>query len=215
MLVTKICQRVLAGWYLQILSVGILVAALLMPVAGWGAADPRQVIQDFSQSLLAVMKGGPKLGFGGRVERLRGPVTDAYDLPAMTRDAVGPAAAQMTPDEMKHLTEAFARYTVASYADQFNSWHGEQFKVGAPHPSTDSLMVVPSQIVPASGSPTEIDYVMHKDRQGQWKIVDVLLEGTVSQLAVRRSEFMSVYRRDGLAGLINLLDSKTAAMGRG
>ncbi len=187
----------------------------MIPLSCRADSDPRQVIQQFCDSLLSVMKQGPKLGFAGRVEQLRAPVGEAYDLRAMTRDAVGPAAARMTPDELRHLAEAFSRYTVASYADQFSSWDGERFDVGTPHASTDSMVVVPSQIVPKDGSPTEIDYVMRKDRDGQWKIVDVLLEGTVSQLAVRRSEFMSVYRRDGLAGLVNLLDNKTAAMGKG
>ena len=185
--------------------------ALAFPLAAQTDEAPKQVIQKFSDALLDVMMNGPKIGFKGREDKMRPAVADAYDMPAMTRGALGPASKKLTPEQFKQLTDAFDRYTVATYANQFNSFDGERFEVGEPRPSTDGAMVVPSKIVPSSGQPTEIDYLMRQD-QGGWKVVDVLLEGSVSQEAVRRSEFVSIYRRDGLQGLIDLLNRQTAAM---
>lgn len=198
-------------WQCALLVAGVLAFA---PSPAAAEVEARQVIQTFSDRLLQVMKQAHQLGFQGRLEMMRPAVAEAYDLPAMTRAAIGPAAARLTPDELKHLGEAFNRFTVASYAQEFDSWDGERFEVGQPHPSTEGQVIVPSKIVPKSGEPTEIDYVMHKDDGNQWRIIDVLLEGSVSQVAVRRSEFVSIYRRNGVAGLIDVLDRKTAAMGK-
>ena len=46
----------------------------------------------------------------------------------------------------------------------------------------------------------------HKD--GEWRIIDVYLNGTVSELALRRSEYSSVLKRDGFEKLIVMVDGK-------
>ncbi len=71
-------------------------------------------------------------------------------------------------------------------------------------------MVVPTVLV-SGASRTSIDYVMH-DTDGNWTIIDVLFNGSISQVAVRRSEFVPIFRQSGLDGLIKLIDTKTAAL---
>jgi phospholipid transport system substrate-binding protein len=44
--------------------------------------------------------------------------------------------------------------------------------------------------------------------QGAWRISDVYLDGTISQLAVHRAEFYSILRRDGVEGLVTALNRK-------
>ena len=43
---------------------------------------------------------------------------------------------------------------------------------------------------------------------GEWKIIDVYLNGTVSELALRRSEYSSLIQREGLDSLIVALNQK-------
>ena len=47
---------------------------------------------------------------------------------------------------------------------------------------------------------------------GAWKVIDVYLSGTVSELATRRSEFVAVLQRDGAEGLVQLIERRTAAL---
>ena len=192
------------------------VLLLLTVAAGLGTAraddDPaRRVIERFSATLIEVMKEGAPLGYGGRAAKLAPAVDQAYDMAAMTRAILGTAAANMSPADLERLTAAFTRFSVASYAAQFDNWNGETIEVDSSRPSSDGKLVVPSKIVPRQGAPVEIDYVLHQ-QGSRWGIVDVLLAGTVSQVAMRRSEFVSIFRRDGLDGLIASLDAKTAAM---
>jgi len=195
-----------------------LFAALFLALAVvWPAAshaeEPDAVIRAFNATLLETMKGGAKLGFKGRVEKLRPAVAQVYDMAVMTRQTLGTGATRLSAEDQARIADAYARFSVASYAAQFESWDGERFDVGEARPSTNGAVIVPTWIVPKDGDPTEIDYVLRED-QGRWRVVDVLYEGNVSQVAVRRSEFVSIFRAKGLAGLIDTLDRKTAALER-
>ena len=60
----------------------------------------------------------------------------------------------------------------------------------------------------------QLDYLL-RSAQDKWRIIDVYLSGTVSQLAARRSEFSAVLRQSGVSGLIALLKQKTAQLANG
>jgi phospholipid transport system substrate-binding protein len=55
---------------------------------------------------------------------------------------------------------------------------------------------------------------MHQN-QGSWQISDVYLDGTISQLAIQRSEFYSILRREGVDGLVMALNRKVDLLGKG
>ncbi|HBT41819.1 MAG TPA: hypothetical protein DEB21_07330, partial [Rhodospirillaceae bacterium] len=42
----------------------------------------------------------------------------------------------------------------------------------------------------------------------KWRIIDVLLDGTISQLIKRRDEYRRTLEDSGVAGLTNLLNAK-------
>ncbi|MTJ83334.1 MAG: organic solvent ABC transporter [Telmatospirillum sp.] len=186
---------------------------LALPFAAHAEGTPRETVQALCDGLLDVMKHSKELGFQGRADKLAKVVPVVYDMPAATRATLGVSFAKLSPDEARQLTDAFQRLSVASYAEQFDGFEGEHFEVGEPRPaSTEGSQIVPSRIVTKAGQGTEIDYIVHQDG-GRWKIVDVLLDGTISQTAVRRSEFVSIFRRDGFPGLMSVLDQKISAMG--
>jgi phospholipid transport system substrate-binding protein len=74
--------------------------------------------------------------------------------------------------------------------------------------------VVQTKIVKSDGETTTLNYLMRQN-QGSWQISDVYLDGTISQLAVQRSEFHSILRRDGIDGLVMALTRKVDLLGRG
>jgi phospholipid transport system substrate-binding protein len=193
-------------------SVLVVALMLALPVGAHAEEGAKEVIQTLCGRLLVVMKQGAQLGFQGRVDKLSNVIEISYDMPATTKATLGVAFSKLSTDEATQLTDTFARFSVYSYAEQFDGWDGEVFEVGDPKPSTEGAVIVPSRIVAKNGAATEIDYLMHQDG-GRWKIIDVLLDGTISQTAVRRSEFVSIFRRDGFPGLIAMLTRKMSAMG--
>jgi phospholipid transport system substrate-binding protein len=56
-----------------------------------------------------------------------------------------------------------------------------------------------------------IRYLMRQDG-ADWRINDVYLDGKISELATRRSEFSSVLRQQGIDGLISTLNRKADAL---
>ena len=54
-----------------------------------------------------------------------------------------------------------------------------------------------------------------KTESGDWKIVDVYLKGTVSELALRRSDFTATLDREGFPALLKSIDAKNADLAAG
>jgi phospholipid transport system substrate-binding protein len=169
--------------------------------------DPQDSVRGFYGVLLGNMQQGRMLGESGRYTKLAPVVDRTFDIPLMTRLAVGPAWATLPPAEQQRLQAAFAHYVTATYADQFDNYSGQQLQVTGERPDGSNVMVQ-TKIVKANGETTKLDYLMRPD-QGSWQISDVYLDGTISQLAVHRSEFYSILRREGVDGLVMALNRKT------
>ena len=70
-----------------------------------------------------------------------------------------------------------------------------------------SGVMVRSQIIKASSEPVKVDYMMRRNGDG-WLISDIYLDGAISEVATRRSEFAAILRTDGVDGLIAALNRK-------
>jgi phospholipid transport system substrate-binding protein len=66
---------------------------------------------------------------------------------------------------------------------------------------------VPRQGIKANGEPVKVDYMMRRNGDG-WLISDVYLDGAISEVATRRSEFAAILKTDGVDGLIAALNRK-------
>jgi phospholipid transport system substrate-binding protein len=188
------------------LCVSLLLAAGSFTCGAAAASSPQETVQSFYGTLLGTMRDGRTLGQSGRYARLAPVVGRTFDLPAMARLAVGPSWATLAPAQQQQLTEAFGRYVSATYADRFDTYSGEQLQVTGERPyGADAI--VQTKIVKSNGEATALNYLMRQN-QGSWQISDVYLDGTISQLAVQRSEFNSVLRRDGVDGLVMALNRK-------
>ena len=71
-------------------------------------------------------------------------------------------------------------------------------------------VIVQTRIIPLAGDPTKLDYVM-RDITGQWRVVDILLDGSISRVAVTRSDFRALLNGADAAPLIKSLRDKVAA----
>ena len=170
------------------------------------ASDPQDVVQGFYGVLLSTMRDGRSLGRSGRYARLVPVVYRTFDLAFMARLAVGPSWATLAPAQQRRLTDSFGDYVSATYADRFDTYSGEQLEVTGERPYGSDVMVQ-TKIAKSSGETTTLNYLMRQN-QGAWQISDVYLDGTVSQVAVQRSEFSSILRREGVDGLVMALNRK-------
>jgi phospholipid transport system substrate-binding protein len=178
--------------------------------AAHAASDPAAAIRDFYATLTQTMQHGPALGEKGRYDALAPAIRHGFNLAAMAQMAVGPGWAQLSPAEREQVTEAFARYTIATYAERFAKPSGITFEIGAQQ-SAPYGTIVDTQIVEADGDKVSINYLMRQNGQ-QWQVTDVYLQGTISQIATLRSQFGAVFQRGGAKELIEALNRKATSL---
>jgi phospholipid transport system substrate-binding protein len=193
------------------LFTGALLAAVL--AFGQGAlaapADPAAArVDTLHSALIEMMKSGGGVTERGR--KITPAVEAAFDLPTMTRFAVGPKWPQLTPAQQSALTAAFTRLTVASYAHNFDRYGGERFEVDPNVQTRGADKIVQAKLIPPHDKPVNLIYRMRQASDG-WKIIDVYYDG-VSQLTTRRSDFAQPVASGGAEGLLAHLNTLTDKM---
>jgi phospholipid transport system substrate-binding protein len=186
-----------------ILAIGLM---CLSPRSGQAAPGPSDVVRHFYDALLDAMKNAQALGAKGRFQKLEPVVLVTFDVPFMTRLAVGPLWAKLTPDQKQRASKAFARYITATYANQFDDYGGERFEILGEQPIKHAT-IVKTQLVKPDGDKVTINYALH-DNETALQIRDVYLAGTISELATRRSDFAATLRSGGIEALIAQLNKK-------
>jgi len=193
------------AWKAAAVAAGLVLAMFSYPVHA-APVSGGDTVQGLYDTLLSTMKNGRTLGQSGRFTQLEPVIRRTFDIPAMARLSVGPSWASLTEAQRQQVMESFGRYISAIYADRFDSYAGQKLQVTGEQPNATGVMVR-SQIVKASGEPVKVDYVMRRNGEG-WLISDIYLDGAISEVATRRSEFAAILRTDGVDGLVAALNRK-------
>ena len=190
---------------------GVLLATIAMAAAplarvrpaGAAPTDAEARVNAFYAALLDTMKQAKRLGTKGRYERLFPVILDTFDVPGMTRLAAGPAWQAASPAQQAELTDAFTRLMTATYAARFDDFTGERFEIATAVDQPPNKLVR-TRLVQSNGKIYNLNYLM-RAAAGGWKIADVYLDGTISELAARRAEFSSIIKGGGPDALVALL----------
>jgi phospholipid transport system substrate-binding protein len=153
------------------------------------------------------MKQAKELGVKGRYDKLSPVLAKTYDLPLMTRIAVGQNWAALTPEQQKAVVAAFTRMTTATYASRFDGFSGEQFVILQTVDQKNGDKIVKTQIIQSNGKPVALSYLV-RNTGSDWRIIDVYLNGTISELANRRAEFGAVLKSGGVDALVSSLNKQ-------
>lgn len=195
-----------------------LLSGLLLPCLASSAfaadAEAAAPITALNRGLIAGMRAGKTTPFAQRFATLAPLVEAAFDIPGILQASVGPRWSALPAAQQAQLLDVFRRFTIASYVANFDSFDGEKLELLPDSRNVGADQVVASQIVPSSGAPTRIDYVMRRTPAG-WRAVDVLLNGSISRVAVQRSDFRSLLASGDAGPLIQSLQRKIADLSGG
>ena len=167
----------------------------------------RSVVEEFHAVLLKVMKSADSLGIDGRYARLEPEISRRFHLPLIISIASGIHWRKADTGQRTALVQAFKRLSVGTYASRFSSHSGESFETSSVKPGPRRTRLVHTRINRPAESPVRISYVLKKF-SGAWRIVDVLLDGNISELAVRRSEYRAILKKGGIDALVATLNRK-------
>jgi len=169
-------------------------------------ATAKQVVDKFQTELIAVMKNGKQSGFAGRYDQLFEPVSNSHDLTKIARIVVGKEWEKLSEAQQQKLVEVFNRFSVSSYAHNFNDYSGESFVFDSEEETARGGVVVHSTLIIPGDKPVKFDYML-KEKGDSWRIINIIANG-VSDLALKRSEYTTILQREGFDALIVKINEK-------
>jgi phospholipid transport system substrate-binding protein len=190
----------------SIAAVAIVAAVLVVPVRLYAQSSSVAHIQSYYQQLMPTIQQAGRLTVRERDRRFTPAITSAFDLPTMTRLAVGPSWQSFSPAQQAAVRDAFAKFLIADYASQVKDYSGESFIVDpkpVPEPRGGGE-IVKTRLLQPGGRTVTINYLVRGGR-----VIDVYLNGTISDLATRRDEFAAIIASGGADGLIKRLRDRT------
>ena len=182
-------------------------AAQVEASADTSDSSPTKTIETFHAGLLEIMKNAKTLGYEGRVEELTPLMARTFDLDFMASKTVGRHWKKLDAEERRQWAETFARFTTANYAGRFKGFKGEEFITLGVEDAAKGTRVVLTKIVVPDDEDVQLNYRV-LERNGEWRVIDVYLNGTVSELALRRSEYSSALKREGFEQLVASIETK-------
>jgi phospholipid transport system substrate-binding protein len=200
---------------LAALAVGSASAEPAAPSGDAATAAAKPAIDALHASLLDVMKNAETLGYAGREQKLRTVIPKYFDVDVMARQSLGGQQWKAASEDAKRrYLETFERFMVANYAGRFDGFSGQSFETLGEVPGPRETVIVKSRLIDPTDKNIDLNYRMHQASSG-WKVIDVYLNGSVSELALRRSEFVSIVKRQNLDALLVALDAKIAKLAAG
>jgi phospholipid transport system substrate-binding protein len=210
-----VTQRALAARFVLIVGLGVSLVALT-PLAGQATESdpsPLQVVERLHGTLLELMQRAEELGYAGRARTIDPVVRETYDVATIARLSLGRYWRELAPEDQGAFVELLTRLVVANYAGRFDGFAGETLEVVSEEEAPSQSRLVRTRIVRPDAEPVRLDYRLRR-RNERWQIVDVFLDSSVSELALRRAEYSAVIQRSGYAELAQALESRIEALER-
>ncbi len=204
-------QRInISAYLLFLFFAGCLVVS---PIRAEAAHSPRAAIKSFNLALLDAMKKADELGYSGRYKLLEPVIEDTFALPFMADASIGRYAKAINREQDRVFLKYYTDWTVATYAGRFDGYSGERFDVLSESKPVNGTVTVVSRLTKSDGD--EIDfYYLLRDIEQKWRVVDIRISG-VSQLALTRSQFTSIFKKKGFDGLMAMLKEKIRSYSQG
>ena len=160
-----------------------------------------EVIAALNSSLLDVLKRSDELGYQGRKDALQPILERAFDLDFMAKMAIGRRWRKLSDENREAWKQMFKELTFANYASRFKGYSEQSFDLIGEEPGANGTKIAKTRIVNPKDDDVAIDYRLRDLKEEGWKVIDIYLKGTISEIALRRSEYGSILEREGFAAL--------------
>lgn len=189
-------------------ALALAVSLMLVPAAWADGTAATAPVAALDNALIATMKSGSAgQDFQARYKALAPVVEQSYDLPEVTKNSVGFLWSTLPASQQNELINLFTTFTVSSYVSQFDSYNGQSLTIMPKEKVLGQKKIIETKLTPKDGGGVVIDYVVSNEKNG-WKINDVLLNGTISQVAIHASDFASLVKSGDASQLIAALKTK-------
>ena len=130
-------------------------------------------------------------------------VKNSYDLEKMGKIIIGVDWKQMDTKTQKEFINVFKRFISVNYFRRFNKINELDFEHQTVTNIKDKFKLA-RVILTADNEKFKIDYLLGFKNE-KWKIFDVLLDGSISEVATKKSDFKKIIKEEGVSGLVKNL----------
>jgi phospholipid transport system substrate-binding protein len=195
-----------------VLALAAIAGAALAEADADGFATERAVVERLHDALLASMQNVSTNSFEERREALRGVVDKSFDFRFMAEKSAGRYWRNLEAGDREALIGAVRDLAASNYAARFDGYDGERFETTGVEAAPHETVLVRTRILQEKETIARLDYRLRKNPAGETRIVDVFLNGTVSELAMRRAEYSSVIKREGFDALLAALRERVETL---
>jgi phospholipid transport system substrate-binding protein len=184
----------------------LLVAWLGTPAA---AQTPSQVVDALATQVIAVLKDG-QLDTARKRTRIEELAYGAIDFPTLSKLVLARNWPKFSTPQRDEFEQEFKEHLSLTYGRNVDNYKNEKVAILGERPEARGDVTVQTKILRGGGSEdVVVDYRL-RQREGQWKIIDVIIEG-VSLVSNFRSQFQDIVANGGPDRLLILLREKNAA----
>lgn len=188
---------------LRVILIG-LVLALAPPAPA--ATVPGELVFDVADQVVDRLRAGRPLSDDQAYDLVEELILPHLDFESFSRLTLGKYWRQASPDQRRAFTREFKSMLMHTYASSLNTYAGETFEHVGERSEGENRVLVQTRFVRVHSDPVRVDYRLHQ-RDGEWKIYDVVIEG-VSLVLNYRASFGEEISRGGLDRLIQRMANK-------
>ncbi len=141
------------------------------------------------------------------IEVISETINEIYDIEKMIRMIVGAEWKKLDKHQQKNLKNVFKKYISYNYVKRFSKIKTFAFEIGSLNKVGKNYRILKTFLVVPNEKKVEINYLFRKKKES-WKVFDVLLAGTISEIATKKSDFTKVIEKEGIEKLSKTLIKK-------
>jgi len=165
-------------------------------------------VTEFQAGLLSTMKVAETMDVQARYTMLEPTIINTFHLSLMAGLSAGQHWQTATENQRERLVDGFSRMSVATLATLFDGYSGQSFSVTGERSGPQGITFVDTTLKsPGEDSDIIITYVARQFGT-KWRLIDVIVDGGISELKVRISEYRLTLNTGGIEALITLLNNK-------
>ena len=167
--------------------------------------EATQTISKLHQGLKKI--SGQNVGIYNTTKKL---ITETYNTEKMLKMIIGDSWKNLNKEIKKEIINVFEEYIAKNYIKRFSKIKNLQFS-SLEEKKIGNYKTVKSNLILENDEKISISYLLSPKRQ-EWKIFDVLLAGSVSEIATKKSEFKSFIVDGNINPLIDALKKKNKTL---
>ena len=172
------------------------------------------IVAELHGVLTQMMKNAQALGYAGRFQLIDPVVNQRFDTPLIVKVILSRHWNDLNDAEKTDFIQLFHKLSAATYAARFDSYSGQEFVETGREELTAGRVLISTELRRPDEAPVKLDYLMHQNEQGEWRIISVIANG-VNDLSLKRAEYAVVIKERGFPGLLEDIRKKIEDMENG